>query len=151
MRKGHQEGSGTLAMVLLIAIIGLLLMSGLQRQLDAAIQVGNDERHYLRAFNQALSSLNWGRGQRWATLTESWQCQQLSAEQLVVCLRAASDGEQGLLRGEGTLPASAQPLRLYQRVSFSGLSSGQITIQPLGNGWLDFCPDKEATRCDATE
>ncbi|MFJ5330681.1 YgdB family protein [Pectobacterium versatile] len=151
MKKGHQEGSGTLAMVLLIAIIGLLLMSGLQRQLDTAIQVGSDERHYLRAFNQALSSLNWGRGQRWATLTESWQCQQLSAEQLVVCLRAASDGEQGLLRGEGTLPASARPLTLYQRVSFSGLSSGQIAIQPLGNGWLDFCPDKDVTRCDAPE
>ncbi|MBK4824929.1 YgdB family protein [Pectobacterium versatile] len=151
MKKGHQEGSGTLAMVLLIAIIGLLLMSGLQRQLDTAIQVGNDERHYLRAFNQALSSLNWGRGQRWNTLTENWQCQQLSAEQLVVCLRAASDGEQGLLRGEGTLPASARPLTLYQRVSFSGLSSGQIAIQPLGNGWLDFCPDKDVARCDATE
>ncbi|ASY76203.1 hypothetical protein BJJ97_09880 [Pectobacterium polaris] len=138
-------------MVLLIAIIGLLLMSGLQRQLDAAIQMGNDERHYLRAFNQALSSLNWGRGQRWATLTESWQCQQLSAEQLVACLRVASDGEQGLLRGEGTLPASVRSLRLYQRVSFSAQSSGQIVIQPLGNGWLDFCPDKDMTRCDATE
>ena len=59
MRKGHQEGRGTLAMVLLIAIIGLQLMSGLQRQLDAAIQVGNDERHYLRAFHQAVPSLHW--------------------------------------------------------------------------------------------
>ncbi|MEQ9745622.1 YgdB family protein [Pectobacterium actinidiae] len=151
MKKGHQEGSGTLAMVMLIAIIGLLLMSGLQRQLDTAIQVGNDERHYLRAFNQALSSLNWGRGQHWNTLTENWQCQQLSAEPLVVCLRAASDGEQGLLRGEGMFPASTRPLRLYQRVSFSLLSSGQIAIQPLGNGWLDFCPDKDVARCDATE
>ncbi|KHN51248.1 hypothetical protein OI69_11705 [Pectobacterium fontis] len=137
-------------MVLLIAMIGLLLMSGLQRQLDTTIQVGNDERHYLRAFNQALSSLNWGRGQRWNALTESWQCQQWSAEQLVVCLRAASDGGQGLLRGEGMLPA-ARPLTLYQRVSFLSLSSGQIAIQPLGNGWLDFCPDKDVARCDATE
>ncbi|WP_244880018.1 YgdB family protein [Pectobacterium betavasculorum] len=151
MSAGKQEGSGTLGMVLLIAIIGLLLMSGLQRQLDAAIQMGNDERHYLRAFNQALSSLNWGRGQRWGALTENWQCQQMSAEQLAVCLRAASDGVQGILRGEGGLPVSAQPLRLYQRVSFSALSSGQIAIQPLGNGWLDFCPDKDVARCDATE
>ncbi|MBN3136305.1 YgdB family protein [Pectobacterium punjabense] len=151
MKKGSQKGSGTLAMVMLIAIIGLLLMSGLQRQLDAAIQTGNDERHYLRAFNQALSSLNWGRGQHWNTITESWQCQQLSAEQLVVCLRMVSDGAQGLLRGEGTFPTLARPLRLYQRVSFSALSSGKIAIQPWGSGWLDFCPDKEVTRCDATE
>ncbi|WP_241771480.1 YgdB family protein [Pectobacterium peruviense] len=151
MIKGKQEGSGTLAMVLLIAIIGLLLMSGLQRQLDAAIQMGSDERHYLRAFNQALSSLNWGVGQRWGALTENWQCQQLSADPLVVCLRAASDGGQGLLRGDGAIPASPRPLRLYQRVSFSALSSGQITIQPLGNGWLDFCPDKDVAHCDATE
>lgn len=138
-------------MVLLMGVIGLLLMSGLQRQLDTAIQVGNDERHYLRAFNQALSSLNWGRGLHWRTVTESWQCHQLSAEQLVVCLRATSDGAQGLLRGEGALPASTRPLRLYQRVSFLALSSGQIAIQPVGNGWLDFCPDKDVTRCDATE
>ncbi|BES83787.1 membrane protein [Pectobacterium araliae] len=151
MRKGKQEGSGTLAMVMLIAIIGLLLMSGLQRQLDTAIQVGNDERHYLHAFNQALSSLNWGKGLRWNALTESWQCQRLSTEQLVVCLRMASDGTQGLLRGEGTFPTLARPLRLYQRVSFSALSSGQMAIQPLGSGWLDFCPDKDAARCDATE
>ncbi|UUE44136.1 YgdB family protein [Pectobacterium aroidearum] len=151
MKQGLQKGSGTLAMVLLIAAIGLLLMSGLQRQLESAIQVGNDERHYLRAFNQALSSLNWGIGLRWRVSTESWQCQQLSAEQLVVCLRAASDGKQGVLRGEGTLPASTRTLKLYQRVSFLALSSGQIAIQPLANGWLDFCPDKEVTRCDATE
>ncbi|WKA63399.1 YgdB family protein [Pectobacterium aroidearum] len=151
MKQGLQKGSGTLAMVLLIAVIGLLLMSGLQRQLESAIQVGNDERHSLRAFNQALSSLNWGIGLRWRVSTESWQCQQLSAEQLVVCLRAASDGEQGVLRGEGTLPASTRTLKLYQRVSFLALSSGQIAIQPLANGWLDFCPDKEVTRCDATE
>ncbi|ACX89131.1 Protein of unknown function DUF2509 [Pectobacterium parmentieri WPP163] len=151
MKKGSQKGSGTLAMVLLIAIIGLLLMSGLQRQLDTAIQVGNDERHYLRAFNQALSSLNWARGQQWNTITESWQCQQLPAEQLVVCLRMASDGTQGLLRGEGTLPTPTRPLKLYQRVSLSALSSGQIAIRPLGNGWLDFCPDKDVARCDATE
>lgn len=151
MKQGLQKGSGTLAMVLLIAVIGLLLMSGLQRQFESAIQVGNDERHYLRAFNQALSSLNWGIGLRWRVSTESWQCQQLSAEQLVVCLRAASDGKQGVLRGEGTLPASTRTLKLYQRVSFLALSSGQIAIQPLANGWLDFCPDKEVTRCDATE
>ncbi|ACT11960.1 MULTISPECIES: YgdB family protein [Pectobacterium] len=151
MKQGLQKGSGTLAMVLLIAVIGLLLMSGLQRQLESAIQVGNDERHYLRAFNQALSSLNWGIGLRWRVSTESWQCQQLSAEQLVVCLRAASEGKQGVLRGEGTLPASTRTLKLYQRVSFLALSSGQIAIQPLANGWLDFCPDKEVTRCDATE
>ncbi|WP_409160654.1 YgdB family protein [Pectobacterium sp. B2J-2] len=151
MKKGLQAGSGTLAMVLLIAVIGLLLMSGLQRQLDTAIQVGNDERHYLRAFNQALSSLNWGKGLRWNALTESWQCQQLSSEQLVVCLRAASDRSLGLLRGEGALPASARPLTLYQRVSLSSLPSGLIAIQPLGNGWLDFCPDKDVTRCDVTE
>ncbi|MEQ9864261.1 YgdB family protein [Pectobacterium aroidearum] len=151
MKQGLQKGSGTLAMVLLIAVIGLLLMSGLQRQLESAIQVANDERYYLRAFNQALSSLNWGRGLRWRVSTESWQCQQLSAEQLVVCLRAASDGKQGVLRGEGTLPASTRTLKLYQRVSFLALSPGQIAIQPLANGWLDFCPDKEVTRCDATE
>ncbi|MEH2919651.1 YgdB family protein [Samsonia erythrinae] len=148
MRKRGQRGSATLAMVLLSAIIGLLLISGLQRQLDAAMRLGNDERLYLSAFNQALSALNRGLGQRWSALTQHWQCQRLSPDPLVVCLRAASDGVRGILRGEGELPTTDGPLRLYQRVSFSPLVSGQIALQPLGNGWLDFCPDKEAARCD---
>lgn len=147
MKRAEQYGSSTLVMVMLISVIGLLLMSGLQRQLDAAIQMGNDERHYLRAFNQALSSLNWGMHLDWPPLQDDWTCQTLAADTLNVCLKRASDEGLGLLRGEGLLPSQRRSLFLYQRVAFSGLASERITLQIVSRGWLDFCPDKQAGRC----
>ncbi|MCV9879199.1 YgdB family protein [Brenneria izbisi] len=147
MNGREQYGGGTLVMVMLITVIGLLLMSGLQRQLDATIQMGNDERHYLRAFNQALSSLNWGIHVVWPRLQDDWSCQTLASDTLNVCLKKASDEGLGLLRGEGLLPSQRRPLFLYQRVVFSGLASEQITLKAVSRGWLDFCPDSEAERC----
>ncbi|QCR10265.1 DUF2509 family protein [Brenneria rubrifaciens] len=138
-------------MVMLISAIGLLLMSGLQRKLDAAVQRGNEERHYLRAFNQALSSLNWGLYLDWPELRDNWTCRTLATDALNVCLKKASDEGLGLLRGEGVLPSLRQPLFLYQRVAFSGSESDRSPLQAVSRGWLDFCPDKEAERCAGPE
>ncbi|PWC26231.1 DUF2509 family protein [Brenneria nigrifluens] len=134
-------------MVMLLSIVGLLLLSGLQRQLDAAIRTGSDERHYLHAFNQALSSLNWGMSLRWRDAEQGWQCQALAPESLRACLKKASGGEEWLLRGEGRLPAQPRPLALYRRVIFLTPVSEDVTLQSLSQGWLDFCPDKESSRC----
>ncbi|MCG8707254.1 YgdB family protein [Brenneria sp. 4F2] len=134
-------------MVMLISITGLLLMSGLQRQLDAAIRMANDERHYLQAFNQASSSLSWALSLRWRDEDVGWQCQTLAAENLKSCVRTASDEGQWLLRGEGILPASARPLMLYQRAVSLTSVSGHVTLQSVSHGWLDFCPDKDWARC----
>ncbi|MCL2892990.1 YgdB family protein [Brenneria tiliae] len=147
MNKAWQSGGSTLTMVMLLSIVGLLLLSGLQRQLDAAIQTGSDERHYLRAFNQALSSLNWGMSLRWRDAEEGWQCQALAPEALRACLKKASGEAQWLLRGEGRLPAQPRPLALYRRVIFLTPASENGTLQPLSQGWLDFCPDRESARC----
>ncbi|RLM25946.1 hypothetical protein BIY29_06285 [Brenneria alni] len=138
-------------MVMLIAIVGLLLMSGLQRQLDAAVRMGNDERHYLRAFNQALSSLNWAMSVRWHDTQGGWQCQRRATENLKACLRKASDGVQWLLRGEGQIPTQPSSLVLYQRVAFLTSASERTRIQLVSQGWLDFCPDKDSARCADSE
>ncbi|MEC5344211.1 YgdB family protein [Brenneria populi] len=151
MKKRSESGGGTLAMMMLISIAGLLLMSGLQRQLDAAIQTGNDERHYLKAFNQASSSLNWALSLRWRDTESGWQCQALATDELKACLRKAFDGEQWLLRGEGTTPASSRPLRLYRRVVSLTSAAQHVTLQPVSHGWLDFCPDRDKTRCADAE
>lgn len=151
MKKCSQSGGSTLAMVMLISIVGLLLMSGLQRQLDAAIHMGNDERHYLRAFNQALSSLNWAMSLRWRDAEPRWQCQTLATEELKACLRKASDGAQWLLRGEGRLPSSPRPLVLYRRVVSLTPVSQHVTLRPVPHGWLDFCPDKDDALCADAE
>ncbi|MEE3660798.1 YgdB family protein [Brenneria sp. g21c3] len=151
MKKCAQSGGGTLAMIMLISIVGLLLMSGLQRQLDAAMRTANDERHYLRAFNQALSSLNWALSLRWRDAQAGWQCQALATEALKACLRKASDEGQWLLRAEGPMPASPRPLMVYQRVVALTSAAGHVTLQPVARGWLDFCPDKDRMRCADAE
>ncbi|NPD00591.1 YgdB family protein [Brenneria sp. hezel4-2-4] len=138
-------------MVMLISIVGLLLMSGLQRQLDAAVRMGNDERHYLRAFNQALSSLNWAMSLRWRATEAGWQCQILATEDLKACLKKASDEGRWLLRGEGRIPAQSRPLVLYQRVVLLTSASANATLRPVSHGWLDFCPDKDAAHCADSE
>ncbi|QTF10869.1 YgdB family protein [Brenneria izadpanahii] len=138
-------------MVMLISIVGLLLMSGLQRQLDAAMRTGSDERHYLRAFNQALSSLNWAMSLRWRDAGTHWQCRTLATEGLKACLRKASDDVQWLLRGEGRLPASQRPLVLYRRVAALTSESQHVTLQSVPHGWLDFCPDKDSELCADAE
>lgn len=140
-----------MVMVMLISIMGLILMSGLQRQLDATVQMGNDERHYLRAFNQALSSLSWGMNVGWPPLQDSWTCQKMATDMLNVCLKKSTSEGVGILRGEGVLPFQRRPLFLYQRVVLSGMASDRLTLQFASRGWLDFCPDKEAERCDEPE
>lgn len=145
--KRAQSGGGALTTVMLISAVGLLLMSGLQHQLDGAARMGNDERHYLRAFNQAQSSLNWGLSLHWQESSDGWQCQILAAENLTACLRRSSDAGQGVLRGEGRLPASPRPLALYQRVAALTSLSRHVTLQPMAHGWLDFCPDPDDAQC----
>lgn len=151
MKKSAQSGSGTLAMVMLISIVGLLLMSGLQRQLDAAMRMANDERRYLRAFNQALSSLNWAQSLRWRDAQDGWQCQTMATEELKVCLTKASGEGIWLLRGEGSIPAASRPLTAYQRVVALTSTAGHVTLQPVARGWLDFCPDRDEIRCADAE
>lgn len=62
MSCDHQRGTSTLAAVATLFSLGLFLLSALHRKLDNIQHITAEEQHHLRAFNQATSSLNWGRG-----------------------------------------------------------------------------------------
>lgn len=150
MMHRQAQGSGTLLMVMLLAAVGVVLAAGVQRQLDAEAQVGSDERRYLQALNQAESSLNWGKGQRWQMGEEATgQCLTSVTDALRACLHRVPGETYWLLRGEGRLTVQSALIVLYQRVLPEHPEETVGRVLPLGGGWLDFCPEKEAARCAA--
>ncbi|OSN03732.1 hypothetical protein AU512_10895 [Lonsdalea iberica] len=143
--KRHQTGNALMIVMVLISL-GVLLLVGMQKQLETWTEQGKDEQHYWKAFNQGLSSLEWGISQRWQEHGDVWQCRTLSMDRLRVCLHLSSSGNQGILRGEGQLAVDTPPLRLYQRVA-SQTIDGAVLLQAMSQGWLDFCPEPEARYC----
>ncbi|NLS43152.1 DUF2509 family protein [BEV proteobacterium] len=69
-------GQQCILMVMLLSAVGLLLMTGMQRQSDRALYVTHDERRYWQTLTLTESSLQWGIGQ--------------------VCLMGSRSGEQYL-------------------------------------------------------
>ncbi|SLM64166.1 MULTISPECIES: YgdB family protein [Dickeya] len=155
----QSEQGSILAIVMLVMVVGLLLLSGLQRQLDSQLKLGIDEQRFWQAFNLAMSSLNWGMSLRWPPDNE-WQCQSMAARALSACLHipksqpvaddnrlaASGNSRMGLLRGEGRLDGSAEPLVVYHRVAVQ-IQHSAVQIQPLVGGWLDVCPESEESVC----
>lgn len=154
----HPEQGSILAVVMLVMTIGLLLLSGLQRQLDSQLKYGVEEQRFWQSFNLALSSLNWGMSLRWRP-GENQQCQTLAALTLYACLsvpdaslaeenprRGNEEPRIGVLRGEGRLDGRDEPLVVYHRVTIL-VENSVLKIQPLAGGWLDICPVPEASIC----
>lgn len=145
---GHpyrQQRGSILVVVMLVMMIGMLMLGGLQRQLDLQLQQGIEEQRFWQAFNQGLSSLSWGFSLRWS-VTDEWQCQTLPSAQLRACLRIDHDDRSGLLRGEGQVDGELQPLTFYHRVMID-VTTAEGYIRPIMGGWSDFCPDAMEQAC----
>lgn len=149
MKRWNQRGNGALVMVMLLAAVGLLLMTGMQRQLDSALYLTHDERRYWQTLVLAESSLQWGIGQVWLMGNRSdEQCLSYAAERLRVCLRDVPGEHYMLLRGEGHLPASSSVMVLYQRVVPIESEGETSPLKPIAGGWLDFCPERQEAICE---
>lgn len=148
MKRWHQQGNGALVMVMLLAAVGLLLMTGIQRQLDSALHLTHDERRYWQTRVLAESSLQWGIGQVWPMGNRSdEQCLRYASEGLHVCLRQVPGEHYQLLRGEGHLSGSSSVMVLYQRVLATEPEDEVSRLQPVTGGWLDFCPERQEAIC----
>ncbi|AVX37017.1 MULTISPECIES: YgdB family protein [Yersinia] len=154
MKQNDQRGTSTLTAIAVLFALGLLLLSALHRQLDNIQQITAVDKRYLLAFNQATSSLNWGRSQRWLfTLPRhtnaTWYCQEKQLIGLKACIKPASLTGFYILRGESQFRGTAAPLILYQRVKLKSDDKNNLSYQLVkdAHGWLDFCPDKDAQYC----
>ncbi|WP_192458062.1 YgdB family protein [Musicola keenii] len=149
MPVNPQRGS-TVLMAMLMLVIGMLILSGLQRQLEAQMLQDRDEQRALEDFNLASSALKWGLTLEWRIDDDGWQCQSAGVDALRACLRLNAGGRIGLLRGERLAAGVARPAAFYYRV-VPALINDRPIIQPIAGGWLDVCPVAGAQNCGPAE
>nr|WP_246545060.1 YgdB family protein [Photorhabdus hainanensis] len=125
--------------------VSLMMLKALHHHLDNALIMMVDERRYLKAFQQAESSLAWGIAQSWSLdETEEWYCQQQQEFHLTSCLKRQSS-HFFLLKGMADM-ASGQSVGLYQWMKLLS-ASGRDSLIPVESGWLDFCPEVDVGFC----
>ena len=122
----------SLALVLLLLVIGTLTLAGLNHQLDTFARIASSERQSILHHALAQSALEWGRNQLWSTLPDI-QCRQ--AGQGRVCLRPTGDNRVVLIAGSSE----------YVLWRGGAIQEGRVVFSR--HGWSDFCPLKEAALC----
>ena len=122
----------SLAMVLLLLVLGTLILTGLNQQLTTFSALVGGESRSLQQQATVQSALEWGRVQSWSSETQV-QCKKTPAWR--VCLRQLSGARVLLIAGDSDL--------LLWR---SGeIVDGNVRFSP--HGWSDFCPLKESALC----
>ena len=128
----RESGVASLALVLLLLVLGTLILTGINQQLTTfSILVGGESRS-IQQQAAVQSALEWGRVQRWS-LQPDVQCKQRQTQR--VCLRVLNETRVLLIAGEGE--------QLLWRVG--EITDGRIRFLP--HGWSDFCPLKESALC----
>lgn len=124
----------SLALVLLLLILGSLMLSGLnQRQRTHALRAVSESRA-LRSAASVQSAMEWARVQVWQT-QPALQCRQENSQGWRACLRILSDQTVLLIAGSGSD-------RLWR---LGEIGAGRVTLSR--HGWSDFCPQTEASLC----
>ena len=129
----RQQGISSLALVLLLLILGSLMLAGLNQQLAALMRIVSTERQAIQHQAIAQSALEWGRTLPWQTQAEV-TCRQHPQQPWRVCLR--------ILKERVLLIASSGRVMLWRL--------GEVTVDGVHfspQGWSDFCPLKERMLC----
>ncbi len=130
----RQRGMSSLALVLLLLLLGSLMLQGQNQQQRALYRRVAVETQALREQASAHSALQWAKAQRWQA-NQPLQCAEQTAQQWRSCLRIFPD--RSLL-----LIAASRSMSLWQ----SGeISEGKVRFSP--RGWSDFCPLTEVSLC----
>ncbi|HEY4434904.1 MAG TPA: DUF2509 family protein [Lelliottia sp.] len=128
----RQQGMSSLALVLLLLVMGSLILTGLNQQLDVFTQIVSNERGAIVQQADAQSALEWGKTQLWSAAPDV-QCRNGPPGR--VCLRVLSGDRVLLIAGSGEL--------LLWRGGT--IQANRAVFSP--HGWSDFCPLKETALC----
>lgn len=128
----RQRGMSSLALALLLLVLGTLILTGLNQQLTTFSALVGGESRSLQQQATVQSALEWGRVQSWSSEPQV-QCKNKSAWR--VCLRQLSEARLLLIAGDSGL--------LLWRAG--EIVDGKIRFSP--HGWSDFCPLKEGALC----
>jgi len=124
----------SLALVLLILLLGSLMLNGLNQQRVTHIRRVTTESLSLQRYATVQSAMEWGRMQTWRS-EPAVQCQQPPDESWRVCLRILAENRVLLM-------ASSGEQRLWR-----GGRVEQDEVLFSAHGWSDFCPLKESALC----
>ncbi len=129
-----ERGISSLALVLLILVLGSLMLTGLNQRQRTHTQRITSESRALRQLAAAHSALEWGRMQGWQT-QPTVQCREHNRQPWRACLRIFADRTLVLTASSGseTLWRSGE------------IRESNVTFSP--HGWSDFCPFKEPGQC----
>lgn len=130
----RQRGVSSLALVLLLLLLGSLMLNGLNQQLTSHIWRVNRERQGIRSIADVSSAMELARHRRWPSEPEM-QCLQPTAEGVRSCLRIFADGSALLI-------AASAESTLWRLGRVEG---EQVRFSQ--HGWSDFCPLTESALC----
>lgn len=130
----RERGVSSLALVLLLLVLGSLLLQGMNQQERSFASRVAMESQSLRRQAVVQSALEWGKMHAWQT-HPAVQCLRDAATNANVCLRLLEDNERLLI-------ASYEGFSLWRR---GEVIDGNIVFSP--HGWSDYCPVKEAALC----
>ncbi|WLI76221.1 DUF2509 family protein [Kosakonia sp. H02] len=130
----RQRGMSSLALVLLLLLLGSLLLNGLNQQLTSHIWRVNHEGQGIRNAAQVHSAMEWARRQVWLPLPAQ-QCLQPAGQGVRSCLRIFADSSALLI-----VANTETMLWRLGRVD-------NATVRFLPHGWSDFCPLSEEALC----
>lgn len=130
----RQRGMSSLALVLLILLLGSLMLNGLNQQRVTHIRRVKTESLSLQHYAAVQSALEWGRMQTWRP-EPAVQCQPPPDDAWRVCLRILAENRVLLIAGSGE-----------QRLWRAGRIE-QDKVLFSAHGWSDFCPLKESELC----
>ncbi|KGI65519.1 MULTISPECIES: DUF2509 family protein [Enterobacter] len=128
----RQRGMSSLAMVLLLLVLGTLILTGLNQQLTTFSALVGGEKSSIQQQATVQSALEWGRVQSWSSEPQV-QCKMTPAWR--VCLRQLNGARVLLIAGDSDL--------LLWRAG--EIVDGNVRFSP--HGWSDFCPIKESALC----
>ncbi|AWS95394.1 MULTISPECIES: DUF2509 family protein [Citrobacter] len=129
-----ERGVSSLAMVLLLLVLGSLLLQGVSRQETSFASRVTTESRSLQRQAVVQSAIEWGRMQSWG-LQPALQCRRYSGQDVAVCLRRLTETSVLLI-------AHYEGVSLWRQ---GAVIDGNIEFS--AHGWSDFCPLKAVALC----
>ncbi len=130
----HERGVSSLAMVLLLLVLGSLLLQGVCRQEASFAARVVTQSQALQRQAVVQSAMEWGRIQPWR-LQPAVQCRRDPTQDAAVCLRLLTNNFVLLI-------AHYEGVFLWRQ---GAVIDGNIEFS--AHGWSDFCPLKEQMLC----
>ncbi len=129
----RERGASSLALVLLLLVLGSLMLQGLNQSQRRQVAMVNDETLALRDAARAHSALQWGKTLSWQ-MAMRVQCR-INSDGARACLRQLNDDAILLM-------AESNGIQLWQSGTWQ---DNGVVFSP--HGWSDFCPFQEKNLC----